>query len=82
MSSEIEKKNQIDYITIYKADNELFDLMTEYLKLKNSYPEPKDAEKFRELAEEFLTGENLDYEKASRFMKTAYKIIKACNDIQ
>ncbi|MFW9924365.1 MAG: hypothetical protein ACFFDW_13870 [Candidatus Thorarchaeota archaeon] len=81
MASEVEKKNQIDYIRIFKADNELFDLMTEYLKLKNNYHEPKDAEKFRQLAEQHLTDEIIDYEKASRLMKTAYKIIKACNGL-
>ena len=69
-------------LVISEKSTELFELLTEYLTLKNSYDEPKDAQKMREKAEECLQNELMDYDRAYNLLKIALKIMKACNGIK
>ena len=80
-SFEVENKKQVDYLAIFKDSSELYEVMTEYLKLKNEYDEPLDAKRLRSKAEECLRMETCDYPRAFRLMKTALKIMKACNGL-
>ena len=81
-SFEVEQKKQLDMLVISEKNYELFELLTEYLKLKNNYQEPKDAMKMREKAEECLKHEFMDCDKAYSLMKIAMKIMKACNGLK
>ena len=80
-SCDIENERQVDYLSLFKNSNELYKLITEYLKLKSEYDEPLDAKKMRTKAEEFLRKKDCDYQKVLRLMKTALKIMKSCNGI-
>ena len=81
-SFETETKNQLDMLVISEKNNELFELLTEYLTLKNNYDEPIDARKMREKAEECLRDDFIDYDRAYNLLKIAIKIMKACNGIK
>lgn len=78
---ESENEKQEDYLAIYKDSAELYEIMKEYLKLSSEYEEPLDAKRMRMMAEKCLQTEDCDYQRAFRIMKTALKIMKACNGI-
>lgn len=80
-SFDVERKKPLDMLIISENNNELFELMTEYLKLRNNYEEPIDAKKMRVKAEEYLHEESIDYDRAYNLLKLAMKIMKACNGI-
>ncbi|MHA1156853.1 MAG: hypothetical protein ACTSQK_12165 [Candidatus Heimdallarchaeota archaeon] len=80
-SFDVERKKPLDMLIISENNNELFELLTEYLKLRYAYDEPLDAKRMRERAEECLREELLDYDRAYKLLKLAMKIMKACNGI-
>ena len=80
-SVETNNKKTLDYLEIFKGSDQLFNIMTEYLKLRNEYDEPLDAKKMRLLAEKHLVSKEHDYVRAESLMRTALKIMKACNGL-
>lgn len=80
-SFDVERKKPLDMLNISKNNNELFELLTEYIELRNSFEEPVDAKKLRVKAEECLQEESIDYDRACNLLKLAMKIMKTCNGI-
>ncbi len=81
-SCDNKRKKTLDMLLISIRNNELFELLKEYLRLKNNFEEPIDAKKMRERAEECLQEDLLDYARAYKLLKLATKILKACNGIK
>ena len=81
-SSDAERKKPLDMLIISKNNNALFELLIEYLKLRDNFEEPLDATKLRIKVEECLQEELIDYDRAYNLLKLAMKIMKACNGIK
>ena len=78
MSSSKERKHRkLDFLDIHNNATELYDAMTEYLKLKDKYQEPLDARRLRVQAEESLKTNEHDYDEAYNYFNTALKVMKA-----
>ena len=74
MLSHNQRKNRIDYLLISQDSMELFNHMTEYLKLIGNYDEPENAKKLRLQAEGLLVTNDIDYERVLQLIDVATKI--------
>jgi hypothetical protein len=79
-TSESSKKRLLDFQEISRDSEELFEIMLEYLKLVSIKSEPTEAEQIRKHAEEYMIGDNLNYDQAIKLMKTALIFLKTYHE--
>ena len=80
-TSESNKKRLINYQEISQDSEELFEIMLEYLKLKNTNFEPIEAVTLRKQAEGYILSDVPDYESAILLMLSALKIMKVYSEL-
>ncbi|NHK30665.1 MAG: hypothetical protein FK730_04895 [Asgard group archaeon] len=80
-TSESNKKRLINYQEISRDSEELFEIMLEYLKMKNMNFEPIEAAVLRKQAEGYILSDAPDYESAILLMLSALKIMKVYSEL-
>ena len=80
-TGESNKKRILNYQEISQDSEELFEIMLEYLKLRNRNFEPIEAKILRKQAEDYLLRDVPDYESAILLMISALKIMQVYDEL-
>ena len=80
-TGESNKKRILNYQEISRDSEELFEIMLEYLKLRNRNFEPIEAKILRKQAEDYLLRDVPDYESAILLMISALKIMQVYDEL-
>ncbi|NHJ40182.1 MAG: hypothetical protein FK731_09140 [Asgard group archaeon] len=80
-TNESNKKRIINYQEISRDSEELFEIMLEYMKLKNGNFEPIEAKILRQQAEDYILRDIPDYDSAILLMISALKIMQVYNEL-
>jgi hypothetical protein len=80
-SFDVERNQELDYQENEENATQFYQVLTEYLILKDKHEEPTNAMNLRLQAEDVLKEDENNYSEALSFIATALKLFKAFNNI-